>query len=56
MQYRGRVKGKEASNAYVVAHRYYGSSQKQVETGLTSVTRENIEQPDIEKYLYKAEC
>jgi ribose transport system substrate-binding protein len=31
-------------------------SQKQVKTGLTIVTRENIEQPDIEKYLYKAEC
>ena len=30
--------------------------QKQAKTGLTIVTRENIEQPDIEKYLYKAEC
>jgi ribose transport system substrate-binding protein len=31
-------------------------SQKQVKTGLTIVTRENIEQSDIENYLYKAEC
>lgn len=31
-------------------------SEKQVKTGLTIVTRENIDQPDIEKYLYKAEC
>ena len=31
-------------------------SQKQVKTGLTIVTRDNIDQPDIEKYLYKAEC
>ena len=31
-------------------------SQKQVKTGLTIVTRENIEQPDVEKYLYTAEC
>ncbi len=31
-------------------------SQKQVMTGLTIVTRENLKQPEIEKYLYKAEC
>jgi ribose transport system substrate-binding protein len=31
-------------------------SQKQVKTGLTIVNRENIDQPDVERYLYKAEC
>ena len=31
-------------------------SQKQVMTGLTIVTRENLKQPEIEKYLYEAEC
>lgn len=31
-------------------------SRKQVKTGLTIVTRQNIDQPDVEKYLYKAEC
>ena len=31
-------------------------SQKQIKTGLTIVTRENIKQPEVEKYLYKAEC
>ena len=31
-------------------------AQKQVKTGLTIVTRENINQPEVEKYLYKAEC
>lgn len=31
-------------------------SRKEVKTGLTIITRENIDQPDIERYLYKAEC
>ena len=31
-------------------------SQKEVKTGLTTVTRQNLEKPDVQKYLYKAEC
>jgi ribose transport system substrate-binding protein len=31
-------------------------SKKEVKTGLSIVTRDNYEKPDISKYLYKAEC
>ena len=31
-------------------------SKKQVKTGLSIVTRDNLQEPEIEKYLYKAEC
>jgi hypothetical protein len=31
-------------------------SKKEVKTGLSIVTRDNYEDPDIAKYLYKAEC
>jgi ribose transport system substrate-binding protein len=31
-------------------------SKKKVKTGLSIVTRDNLQKPEIEKYLYKAEC
>ncbi len=31
-------------------------SKKQVKTGLSIVTRDNLQKPEIQKYLYKAEC
>jgi len=31
-------------------------SRKQVKTGLSIVTRDNLQKPEIQKYLYKAEC
>jgi glycerol kinase len=31
-------------------------SRKQVKTGLSIVIRDNLEDPNISKYLYKAEC
>jgi predicted NBD/HSP70 family sugar kinase len=31
-------------------------SRIQVKTGLSIVTRDNLEDPNISKYLYKAEC
>lgn len=31
-------------------------SKKQVKTGLSIVTRGNLQKPEIQKYLYKAEC
>jgi ABC-type sugar transport system ATPase subunit len=32
------------------------SSSKQITTGFTMVTRENLNEPKVQKYLYKAEC
>jgi len=31
-------------------------ANKQITTGFTTVTRENLDKPEIKKYLYKAEC
>ncbi|MDQ3793112.1 MAG: ABC transporter substrate-binding protein [Actinomycetota bacterium] len=31
-------------------------SSKQVTTGFTTVTRDNLEDPEVQEYLYKAEC
>ena len=31
-------------------------TSKQVTTGFTTVTRENLNKPEVQKYLYKAEC
>jgi ribose transport system substrate-binding protein len=31
-------------------------AKKQITTGFTLATRENLDQPEVEKYLYKAEC
>ena len=31
-------------------------SSKQITTGFTTVTRDNIEDPEVQEYLYKAEC
>jgi ribose transport system substrate-binding protein len=31
-------------------------SSKQITTGFTTVTRNNIEDPEVQEYLYKAEC
>jgi ABC-type phosphonate transport system ATPase subunit len=31
-------------------------SSKQITTGFTTVTRENLDKPEVEEYLYKAEC
>lgn len=31
-------------------------SKKEVKTGLTIVKRDNLQKPDVQKYLYKAEC
>ncbi|MBA2782138.1 MAG: hypothetical protein H0T74_04335 [Rubrobacteraceae bacterium] len=31
-------------------------SKKQVKTGLSTVTRDNLQKPELQKYLYKAEC
>lgn len=43
-----------------MAHKYLETgdepAKKEVKTGLSIVTQENIDQPDVSKYLYKAEC
>ena len=31
-------------------------STKQITTGFTTVTRDNLEEPEVKEYLYKAEC
>ncbi|MDQ3793759.1 MAG: sugar ABC transporter substrate-binding protein, partial [Actinomycetota bacterium] len=31
-------------------------SNKQITTGFTTVTRDNLDRPEVQKYLYKAEC
>jgi ribose transport system substrate-binding protein len=31
-------------------------TNKQVTIGFTTVTRENLNKPEVQKYLYKAEC
>jgi ribose transport system substrate-binding protein len=31
-------------------------ASKQITTGFTTVTRENIEKPEVQRYLYRAEC
>jgi ABC-type sugar transport system substrate-binding protein len=31
-------------------------TSKQVTTGFTTVTLENLNKPEVQKYLYKAEC
>jgi ribose transport system substrate-binding protein len=31
-------------------------AKKQITTGFTLATRENLDQPEVKKYLYKAEC
>ena len=31
-------------------------SSKQITTGFTTVTRDNLEDPEVKEYLYKAEC
>jgi len=31
-------------------------ARKQITTGFTTVTRENLDKPDVKKYLYRAEC
>jgi ribose transport system substrate-binding protein len=31
-------------------------SSKQITTGFTTVTRANLDKPEVQKYLYKAEC
>jgi hypothetical protein len=31
-------------------------AKKQITTGFTTVTRENLDKPEVQEYLYKAEC
>ena len=31
-------------------------SSEQITTGFTTVTRENIDEPEVKEYLYKAQC
>jgi ribose transport system substrate-binding protein len=31
-------------------------ASKQITTGFTTATRENLDKPEVQKYLYKAEC
>ena len=31
-------------------------ARKQITTGFTPATRENLDEPEVKKYLYKAEC
>ena len=31
-------------------------ASKQITTGFTTVTRENLEDPEVQEYLYKAGC
>jgi len=31
-------------------------AKKQITTGFTTATRENLDKPEVKEYLYKAEC